>query len=112
MRGWEKVYWGVFVTAIAVYLFNRLRDPSEKSSGESEEEIASREAEKAAQARLLLAGGTLISTDIFNSKDVFEGMEPEDIQKFCEEVTGADASDPFEGMTPDEINAYIASQAK
>lgn len=25
LRTWEKLYWGVFVTAIALFLFNRLK---------------------------------------------------------------------------------------
>ena len=25
LRTWEKVYWGVFVTAISLFLFNRLK---------------------------------------------------------------------------------------
>ena len=27
LRSWEKAYWGVFVTAIALFLFSRLRAP-------------------------------------------------------------------------------------
>jgi len=28
LRTWEKLYWGVFVTAISLFLFNRLKpDP-------------------------------------------------------------------------------------
>lgn len=30
LRTWEKLYWGVFVTAISLFLFNRLKpDPVE-----------------------------------------------------------------------------------
>lgn len=30
MRTWEKLYWGVFVTAISLFLFNRLKpDPKQ-----------------------------------------------------------------------------------
>lgn len=31
LRIWEKVYWGVFVTAISVFLFSRLLLPSKKA---------------------------------------------------------------------------------
>ena len=30
LRTWEKLYWGVFVTAISVFLFSRLLSPAKK----------------------------------------------------------------------------------
>ena len=35
LRTWEKLYWGVFVTAISLFLFNRLKpDPVEAKASE------------------------------------------------------------------------------
>ena len=31
LRTWEKLYWGVFVTAISVFLFSRLLLPNRKA---------------------------------------------------------------------------------
>ena len=31
LRTWEKVYWGVFVTAISLFLFNRLKPNSQEA---------------------------------------------------------------------------------
>ena len=107
LRGWEKAYWGVFVTAVAFLLFNRLKPAEGGGSQESlEAERAAKYAARLAQARLLLAGESLTSKDPVRAKDPFEGMEPIEVQHWCEEATGTDSTDPFEGMTPEEINKY------
>ena len=112
LRTWEKVYWGVFVVAISLFLFNRLRDvqPEEPQVDEKKEAL------KREKARMVLAGGSVVN---FNNageeeeeEDPFEGLSPEEVQRFVEETTGASAKDPFEGMSPEEINEYIRLQSR
>ena len=103
---WEKYYWGVFVVAISVFLFNRAgswvaKDPKEIE----EEERLKREIEeqKKEKARLILAGASMLEDE----EDPFDGLSPEEIEKYVESATGANSKDPFDGMSPEEINEYI-----
>eukprot|EP00887_Chlorella_sp_A99_P002277 scaffold10.g2277.t1 len=101
LRPWEKLYWGVFVAGMALFLFNRL--PKEK---EEEKVDEGKEERKRAAAQAAAVGGSLIEGE----EDPFDGLAPEEIQRYVEEATGrrAGGDDAFEGMSPDEINAYIA----
>lgn len=99
LRPWEKLYWGVFVVAVSLFLFNRL-DPWEKEGPKVDEE---KEAKKADMARLVLAGASVIEEE----DDLFDGLSPEEIQQYVEKTTGAKKEDPFEGMSPEEINEYV-----
>lgn len=101
LKPWEKLYWGVFVSAVALFLFNRLRE------GEPAEVVVDeeREARKAELARLVLAGRSVLEGE----EDLFDGLTPEEIAAYVAESTGgASAADPYEGLTPEEINAYVA----
>ncbi|CAL8470149.1 g9691 [Coccomyxa elongata] len=99
LRTWEKLYWGVFVTALAGLLFSRLYR-SEKPEPKVDEE---KEAKKLQRARMVLAGHAFTDDD-----DPFEGLTPQEIQQYVLTATqGASAEDPFEGMSPEEINAYV-----
>jgi hypothetical protein len=75
LRTWEKAYWGVFVVAISVFLFNKAKDwNAPEIDAESAEEIRrARDARRAQVARLVLAGGSIVE----ESDDPFEGMDPE-----------------------------------
>lgn len=165
LRSWEKAYWGVFVVAIALFLFNRLpgkevevedlkvrliscmqmrcspasnaccgRQPllrialilcetqsSQPLSPMTQNtptphflprhtcvlfrlQIAEeREARKAAAARMVLAGASVVDGE----GDLFDGLSPSEIQMYVEGVTGAKQDDPFEGMSPEEIDEYV-----
>lgn len=117
LNTWEKYYWGVFVVAIAVFLFNRAgswnntEEELEKAAAEKrrEEEMERLRVER---ARLLLAGGTILGpigaagADGEEEEDPFEGMSPEDIEEFVRGQTGA-AADPFAGLSPEEIDEYV-----
>ena len=117
LNTWEKYYWGVFVVAIAVFLFNRAGswnntdEEVEKAAAEKrrEEEMERLRVER---ARLLLAGGTILGpigaagADGEEEEDPFEGMSPEDIEEFVRGQTGA-AADPFAGLSPEEIDEYV-----
>lgn len=70
LRPWEKFYWGVFVVAISLVLFNRLRDPPVPPDPAIKE---AKEAAKAERARQVLAGASLVDGE----DDPFEGMTPE-----------------------------------
>ncbi|KAK9808753.1 hypothetical protein WJX72_003037 [[Myrmecia] bisecta] len=100
LRTWEKVYWGLFVGAITLLLFNRLRDTEPVVEPVDEDKEAARER----VARMVLAGKSLLD----DSKDAFEGLSPKEIQQYVDKATGgAKSSDPFEGMSPAEINEYM-----
>ena len=101
LRTWEKLYWGVFVVAISIFLFNRVRDWNE----EEPEIDNSLEKLKEERARSVLAGATTLVP--WGEDDPFDGMTPEEVQAFVEKTTGANATDPFEGMDPDEIDRYV-----
>lgn len=101
LRLWEKIYWGVFVVAISLFLFNRLRD----WNTEEPEEDTSKEQRKEERARMVLAGDTVLVP--WGDEDPFEGMTPQEVQEYVEKTTGANAADPFEGMDPAEIDAYV-----
>ncbi|EIE25925.1 hypothetical protein COCSUDRAFT_60929 [Coccomyxa subellipsoidea C-169] len=99
LRTWEKLYWGVFVTALAGLLFSRLYR-SEKADPKVDED---KEARKLQKARMVLAGQPFTDDD-----DPFEGLTPQEIQQYVQTATeGASSEDPFEGMSPEEINAYM-----
>ncbi|GAB4824256.1 hypothetical protein N2152v2_011302 [Parachlorella kessleri] len=100
LKTWEKFYWGVFAVAMASLLFNRV-SWKEKEPPKVDEE---KEARKAEQARLMLAGKSFLEDE-----DTFKGMTPQEIEEYIAGVTkGAKADDPFEGMSPEEINEYVA----
>ena len=101
LRTWEKLYWGVFVVAVSLFLFNRVRDWNQ----EEPEVDTSKETRKEERARMVLAGDTVLVP--WGQEDPFEGMTPEEVQAYVEEKTGANAKDPFEGMDPTEIDAYV-----
>lgn len=98
LRTWEKLYWGVFVTAIALFLFNRLKpNPQEAKVDED------KEAKKLAAARAVLAGRSFTEGE----DDPFEGLAPKEIQTYIDKaLEGVSHTDPFEGMSPEEINEY------
>jgi hypothetical protein len=106
---WEQWYWGVFVLAIAVFLFNRAGSwNSEVDIEKVEEERRRKEAMdrlKLERARLIMTGGSVLVPD--EEDDPFEGMAPEEVMRFVEENTGGSTKDPFAGMTPEEIDDYV-----
>lgn len=111
LRTWEKMYWGVFVVAISLFLFNRLRDvqPEEPQVDEKKETL------KREKARMVLAGGSVVNFSYAGDEeeeDPFEGLSPQEVQQYVEETTGASAKDPFEGMSPEEINEYMRLQSE
>lgn len=71
LKTWEKLYWGVFVVAISVFLFNRAREwnVDEKDSKIDEE----REAKKLEKARLVLLGANMLEEE----EDPFDGLSPQ-----------------------------------
>ena len=72
LSSWEKMYWGVFVVAISVFLFNRaghFNSPEKKEDAEAE----AKELEKQKRARLILAGASMLDDD---DDDPFEGLTP------------------------------------
>lgn len=102
LRWWEKLYWGVFVGGLAFLLISRMLRKQEPE--EDPEVKAAREASKRERARLALLGDNFISEE----EDVFEGMNPTEIQEYIKTTTGgATKADPFEGMSPEEINEYL-----
>lgn len=106
---WEKYYWGVFVVAVAIFLFNRAGHWNQKDPKEVEEEENRKkrmEELKKQKARMILAGSSVLEEE----DDPFEGLSPEEIQVYVQDVTGANAKDPFEGMSPEEINQYLSEQ--
>lgn len=106
---WEKYYWGVFVVAVAIFLFNRAGHWNQKDPKEVEEEESRKtrmEELKKQKARMILAGSSVLEEE----DDPFEGLSPEEIQVYVQDVTGANAKDPFEGMSPEEINQYLSDQ--
>ncbi len=106
---WEKYYWGVFVVAVAIFLFNRAGHWNQKDPKEAEEEENRKkrvEELKKQKARMILAGSSVLEEE----DDPFEGLSPEEIQSYVQDVTGANAKDPFEGMSPEEINQYLSEQ--
>lgn len=104
LRSWEKAYWGVFVTAIALFLFSRLRAPPVPK--EDPQVAQQREEKKQIAARALLAGRSFNEGD-----DLFDGLSPREIQDYIAGATkGATSEDPYEGLSPEEINAYLAAQ--
>ena len=110
LNTWEKYYWGIFVLAIAVFLFNRAG-----SWTNTEEELEKAVAEKrrkeemerlqVERARLIMAGGSVLVGD--DDEDPFEDMSPEAIEKFVMEQTGGSKKDPFAGLSPEEIDEYV-----
>lgn len=73
LSSWEKMYWGVFVVAISVFLFNRA---GHFTSPEKDVDAVAREAkelEKQKRARLILAGASMLDDD---DDDPFEGLTP------------------------------------
>lgn len=105
LRWWEKLYWGVFVVGISLFLFNRIE--WEKAPDPAIEEKKQRLAEEREEgARLVLAGKSILKP--WGTDDPFAGMTPQEIEEYCSKVTGgASKDDPFEGMTPREIDDYI-----
>jgi hypothetical protein len=107
---WEQWYWGVFVLAIAVFLFNRAgswtnsEEDIEKATAEKrrQEEM---ERLKVARARLIMTGGSVLVGD--DEDDPFENMTPQEVESFVQSHTGGSTQDPFAGMTPEEIDAYV-----
>ena len=107
LRSWEKAYWGVFVVAVSLFLFNRAREwtPEDEAVKAAKEAAkVALEAKKQERARLVLAGASAANDE---DEDPFEGLSPAEVQAYVETATGASSSDPFEGMTPEEINAYV-----
>lgn len=112
LRTWEKAYWGVFVVAIAVFLFNRASDWTSSKRKNTEEEEASQEEiarqleqRREERSRGLGAGATVLVG--WGEEDVFDGMSPQDIQAFVEKATGMNVKDPYDGMDPGEIDEYV-----
>lgn len=104
---WEKYYWGVFVMAIAVFLFSKAGNWMSKDPAKDDEERRRNEEierQKHEKARRVLIGGSMLEDE----EDPFDGLSPEEIEAFVQQATGANAKDPFEGMSPEEINDYLA----
>lgn len=71
MKTWEKLYWATFAGAMCLLAYNHLPDlwkPKEVPKVDEE-----KESRKLAQARLILAGRSLLEGD----EDLFEGLTPE-----------------------------------
>ncbi|KAK9801898.1 hypothetical protein WJX73_009419 [Symbiochloris irregularis] len=105
LRTWEKAYWGIFVTAIALFLFSRLHSPPPAAPEIDTQAAQDKEEKKRQAARAVLAGKSFTEAG-----DVFEGLTPQEIQEYVAEATnGATSQDPFEGLSPEEINEYLAT---
>lgn len=109
MRRWEKWYWGVGVTGVAVVgltYWNRqmnVEDPEAEAARQAAKEA--KRQERVAALRAYLAGKSFL-----DGPDPFEGLHPQQIAKFMEEYgkgVGASEEDPFEGMSPEEIDEYV-----
>ncbi len=106
LRTWEKLYWGVFVVAISIFLFNRAHEWTKSDDKNNEEEDAAKEEARKARAREVAAGASALVP--WGSDDPLDGMTPEEVQAFVEETTGGGKKvDPFEGMDPGEIDTYV-----
>lgn len=73
LSSWEKMYWGVFVVAISVFLFNRAGHFT-SSEKDDDAEAEAKELEKQKRARLILAGASMLDDD--DDDDPFEGLTP------------------------------------
>lgn len=112
LKPWEKFYWGAFVVAISLFLFNRLPSMSGSSEEDNKEdpEVAKQiEEKKKEAARRVAAGESLLDiTQGNDGVDPFDGEDPGVIESYVKSVMGLD--DPYEGMSPEEINALLASK--
>lgn len=111
MSTFEKLSWVACASGLAlivglkVYSGEWSIGPRKKTEAELE---AEREAEtqRRESIRYMLAGGT------FEKGDAFDGLSPEEIERFAaeakEELGIADGEDPFEDMSPAEIDAYMS----
>jgi hypothetical protein len=106
---WEQWYWGVFVLAVAVFLFNRAGSGTTGADPEKEEEERRKKEEiqklQAERARMIMVGGSVLVPG--DEEDPFEGLSPEEVMAFVEKTTGGSRDDPFAGMTPEEIDEYV-----
>lgn len=100
LKAWEKLYWGAFVVAIALFLFNRLPKGGKEEDEEDPQIAEERKAKKVEFARKIAAGQSIVGDE-----DLFEGEEPEAIQDFIKKLD----VDPYEGLSPEEINALVNS---
>lgn len=112
LKPWEKLYWGAFVLAISLFLFNRLPSMFDSSSEEDKEDpevVKKREESKKEAARRVAAGESLLDIVQGNGGvDPFDGEDPEVIETYVKSVMGLD--DPYEGMSPEEINSLLAKE--
>ena len=104
LRPWEKVYWGLFVTALAALGYSRLFRSADKPPPPS---AGARDAARRAAVRPLLAGAPLFVLD--DEDDPFDGDTPDEIAAFVAQHAGvtAGAADRFEGLEPAEIEALL-----
>jgi len=132
LKTWEKLYWGVFVGAASLFLFNRFTGADVVDPDFARERGRRREA-----ARILMGGAAT-----FHDESPFDGMTPREITRFLrserkrlglrrgretDAFEGMDAAemerhidgeihprDPhhprFAGMTPDEVSAVLESE--
>lgn len=104
LRPWEKVYWGLFVTALAGLGYSRLvrAEPPPPSPTDD-----AREAARRAAVRPLLVGAPLFVLD--GEADPFDGETPEEVQAYVAAHAGvtAGSADRFEGLEPHEIEALL-----
>ena len=118
LRTWEKAYWGVFVTAISLFLFNRLRpDPQAAQVTGSFGELDSQHILLEC-FQLLVAKERMSSNFVINRCSLFCMPLQIDEDKEARKMEAARAvlagrsftegeEDPFEGLGPQEIQAYI-----
>jgi len=112
LKPWEKLYWGAFVVAVSLFLFNRLPSMFDSSSEENKEDpeaVKKREESKKEAARRVAAGESLLEIVQGNGGvDPFDGEDPEVIETYVKSVMGLD--DPYEGLSPEEINILLAKE--
>jgi hypothetical protein len=112
LKPWEKLYWGAFVVAVSLFLFNRLPSMFDSSSEENKEDpeaVKKREEGKKEAARRVAAGESLLEIVQGNGGvDPFDGEDPEVIETYVKSVMGLD--DPYEGLSPEEINILLAKE--
>ena len=129
LRTWEKLYWGVFVTAISVFLFSRLAGP--KAVAEEDpvrHALGAKDPLYSLQLRDERSGAVLIVTDSARhnvrrslglAKLIACSTQEEKAQRDQKKSHMArlvlagqssftsDESDVFEGLSPREIQSFV-----
>jgi len=115
MATWEKLYWGVGVMGISLFLLPRMQHWTQKDDVEAKrrakEDLAKR---RVSLLPVMLAGKSFLDEEGPGGgpRGVFDGLSPREINQLAVQRWGSAVvkDDPFEGLSPEEIDALWAGQ--